>query len=202
MIIEKFNLKKTLLIILLIFPFITSCRIKACDQPATPTPTPTPGIFDSCTPNKKCNINLWYPFGNQDTEAIYQALGKQYSQHEKRQSITITTVNKTNFSNYNAQLRDKLGTSESPDIYLVRNDWLNKFEKEKLIPMSKQALQNASALPEDAYTKFGDLIDKFSPGFKENFVEELTPTNTTPFRCMPATRASASPRWSRNRSGG
>lgn len=168
----------TLLILLLVFS-ITACRIKACDKPPAPPPTPVPNMFDKCSPNKVCNVVLWYTFGNQATENYYQALSKQYSQLPKHQNVQVSVLNKVGYTNYLAQLREKRGTSEAPDVYLVRNDWLNKFEKEKIIPITDVALRNATTGTADVYNNIYELADLFLPSLKEDFLEEGTGMPTT-----------------------
>lgn len=172
--------KKILLSALMLGLFIPGCQCKLFQPQASPSPTPTQSIYDVCTTNQKCNITLWYPFGSKDTETIYQALAKKYSQDAKRQNITITPINKNNFSNYITQLSDKRGTSEAPDIYLVRNDWLNKFEKEKIVPLTDKALHNPSATANDAYNNVKELAEVFSPGFRDDFLEESSLSTPDP----------------------
>ncbi|MEI6222321.1 MAG: extracellular solute-binding protein [bacterium] len=170
--------KRAILFALLATFTLTGCTVKKCNTTPVATPTPVPSIYDQCAA-KKCNITVWYPFGDTNTDAIYQSLAKQYSQQDKHQNITVTTINKQTFGQYSSQILEKRGSSEAPDIYLIRSDGFNKYEKERALPLSSQPEPANSTKKSALDPNVQQYIEAFPPGFKYDLVEQAAQTTPT-----------------------
>jgi hypothetical protein len=186
--IRRFIFVPFLLFMLALQPaFLTGCQLKPGCIPGGGQDTPTP---DACTvdfvgPEGKTNVTLWYVF---EEPYVMQTLADQYQAlHPK---VTITTIHKDTYDVYLADLAKYGGSTEAPDIYMIRHDALPQSYF-KLQPMPKSVLRQGADTPSEPnnYEKSMDeYVNLFTPALRTDMVRDIPSTESYARNCDGTTR--------------